>query len=189
MRLLVFLQNAWSPEYAGKHWPRDQWLQALKESRTGVRLKRLVDSLDVCENTTPIVGATPRSCPPADLRYMLGLLILYSPTMVVGCGRQAEHALQEIWMGPLLCVPHPASRVVTTGLYCAARSYLTETYTNRLALRQLRQGWHVESLRRDDAHNEAQNDPQDDPGQVHEVQSPLYLGWQAATERRGLSDL
>jgi hypothetical protein len=57
--LVVFLQNAWSEIYAGGTWPRPSWLRALERSRSGQRLKILVDDLSACENTTPIVGATP----------------------------------------------------------------------------------------------------------------------------------
>lgn len=181
MRLLVFLQNAWSPVYAGRRWPRESWLQALKESRTGLRLKSLIDSFDVCENTTPIVGRTPRSSPPADLPYMRSLLVLHSPQVIVGCGRQAEEALLAIWDGPLLCVPHPASRVVTTGLYRAARVYLSDHYIGRLALRQQREGWTIEHLRKGSS--------EDDPGQMYDVQSALRLEREALTQAGSVPDV
>jgi hypothetical protein len=64
-RVIAFLQNAWSPLYAGGTWPRKSWLKALDKSRSGQRLRVLTGSAHpveiVWENTTPIVGATPDS--------------------------------------------------------------------------------------------------------------------------------
>lgn len=61
--LVIFLQNAWSEIYAGGTWPQQSWLRVLHWSRSGQRLKILVDDLSVCENTTPTVGHTEQRCP------------------------------------------------------------------------------------------------------------------------------
>lgn len=134
-RLVIFLQNAWSAAYAGGTWPRPSWLRALERSRSGRRLKILVDDLSVCENTTPIVGATPDSVVPPDREHIRAVLAARKPDVVVACGRQAELALLDIWNGPLLAIPHPAHRLVTNALYQQARLMLTRLNT-RVALRQ-----------------------------------------------------
>jgi hypothetical protein len=138
MSYVVFLQNAWSPQYAGRTWPRTAWLHALARSRSGQRLRLLVDDLMCCYNTTPLVGATPGSILPPDLAYMRDVLAATHPAIVITCGRQAEQAGQALWEGPLLAVPHPASRVLTNALYERARGLITSPYTGRYALRQHR---------------------------------------------------
>lgn len=134
-RLIIFLQNAWSETYAGGTWPRPSWLRALERSRSGRRLKILIDDLSVCENTTPLVGATPSSVVPPDREHIRAVLATRKPDVVIACGRQAELALLDIWHGPLLAIPHPAHRLVTNALYQQARLMLTRLNT-RVALRQ-----------------------------------------------------
>jgi hypothetical protein len=68
--LVLFLQNAWSPVYAGTIWPRRSWLRALQQTRSGQRLRLLVDDFQVCHNTTPWVGAQPSALLPPDLEHM-----------------------------------------------------------------------------------------------------------------------
>jgi hypothetical protein len=60
------------------------------------------------------------------------------PEVVIACGRQAEQALQVLWEGPLLVVPHPAARILTNAAYARAKALFTPTYTGRYALRQRR---------------------------------------------------
>jgi hypothetical protein len=133
--IVIFLQNAWSGIYAGGTWPRPSWLRALERSRSGQRLKILVDDLSICENTTPLVGATADSVVPPDREHICAVLAARKPDIVVACGRQAELALLDIWNGSLLAIPHPAHRLVTNALYQQARSMLTKLNT-RVALRQ-----------------------------------------------------
>jgi hypothetical protein len=133
--LVIFLQNAWSEIYAGRTWPRPSWLRALERSRSGQRLKIQVDDLSVCENTTPIVGATPDSVIPPDKEQICTVLAARKPDIVAACGRQAELALVDVWRGPLLAIPHPAHRLVTNALYQQARSMLTKLNA-QVALRQ-----------------------------------------------------
>ncbi len=136
--LVVFLQNAWSPVYAGGQWPRPSWLLALQRSRSGQRLRVLLDDFGVCENTTPIVGANPDSIIPPDGGHITAILQQRQPQVIVACGKQAERALLTLWSGPLLAVPHPAHRLLTDGLYCEARTLLEAGFAERLALRQMR---------------------------------------------------
>jgi len=137
--MVVFLQNAWSPVYALGEWPRASWLTALKRSRSGQRLRVLIDDFEACENTTPIVGATPNSIIPPDHKHIRAILLRRAPRVVIACGKQAEAALVGLWQGPLLVVPHPAHRLLTDNLYREAR-WLLESgrFEERLALRQAR---------------------------------------------------
>ena len=136
--LIVFLQNAWSPIYAGGEWPRESWLRALERSRSGQRLRVMIDDFNVCENTTPVVGGTPDSVIPPDVDHIKALLARHNPQVVVACGKQAEIALLGLWSGPLLAVPHPAHRLLTDQLYREARTLLANGFNERLALRQMR---------------------------------------------------
>lgn len=136
MANVVFLQNAWSPHYAGGTWPRRSWLLALRLSRSGQRLKLLIDDLDICENTTPIVGATSSSVVPPDETHIAEILQRRSPDVVIACGKQAEQALLKLWQGSLLAIPHPAHRLLTDDLYLKAKALLLEKYAHRWALRQ-----------------------------------------------------
>lgn len=135
---IVFLQNAWSPFYAGHTWPRDSWLLALKRSRSGQRLHIMIDDYDLCENTTPQVGRTPNSIIAPDESHILQILFDRNPRIVIACGKQAEGVLSKLWDGPLLAVPHPAHRLLTDNLYREARQLLSGYFTDRIALRQMR---------------------------------------------------
>jgi hypothetical protein len=119
--LIVFLQNAWSPFYAGRVWPRQSWLRALDRSRSGKRLKIMIDDLDLCEETTPVVTAKSSGIAPPDTGHILSRLAARQPSVVVACGKQAELALCKLWTGPMIAVPHPAHRVLTDSLYVQAR--------------------------------------------------------------------
>lgn len=131
MKLVVFLQNAWSPVYAGRRWPRESWLRALSACRSGQKLKRLVDDLSVCENTTPIVGESPSSIVKPDEGHILNVLAERSPEIVITCGKQAEEAVSWIWSGPMLAIPHPAVHGVSYALYDGIKKVLVPGYQER----------------------------------------------------------
>jgi len=143
---LVFLQNAWSPLYAGNAWPRPSWLRALERSRSGQRLKLLIDDFDVCENTTPKVSAVSSGIEVPDADHIKAIIAARQPKVIIACGKQAEKALSELWDGALLCVPHPANRVLTNQLYVEARTLLASEFNQRIALRQLRGSVITETL-------------------------------------------
>lgn len=146
-KVIVFLQNAWSPLYAGGEWPRHSWLCALSRSRSGVRLRHLIPYLDVCENTTPIVGADPSSIIPPDEAHIRSILTRRRPAYVVTCGRQAEKTLLELWHGPMVALPHPACRIVTNELFRYAGNNLDQLAPRRVAVRQLRGKFKIEPLK------------------------------------------
>lgn len=147
MTTLYFLQNAWSPFYAGGTWPRASWLRALERSRSGQRLRVLLDDFDLCENTTPLVGATPDSVIAPDTAHILSIIKARKPTVLVACGKQAEAALAQLWDGALLAVPHPAHRLLTDGLYREARLLLSQQYTERMAIRQQKGCLHYDRVK------------------------------------------
>lgn len=124
---VIFLQNAWSPRYAGGVWPRAWWVAALSRSRSGQRLSFMIgDAFDRCENTTPIVGATPGSIVPPDFDHIRQVLSERDPRLVITCGKQAEEALTQVWGGSMLILPHPAYRVVTNALFIRAGQLIFE---------------------------------------------------------------
>lgn len=136
--IVVFLQNAWSGFYVGQVWPRDSWLRALARSRSGQRLRLMIDDLGLCENTTPTVAESPSGVCPPDTAHIWEILDRRRPAAVVTCGKQAERALCELWPGPLLIVPHPAHRFLTDDLYREARRLIAMGLEDRSALRQQR---------------------------------------------------
>jgi hypothetical protein len=144
-----FLQNAWSPVYAGGTWPRPSWLRALELSRSGQRLRVLEQAarggvgpaLDFWwDNTTPLVGAEPSSVLPPDLVHMGLVLVEQCPDTVLLFGRLAADAFASIsWKSPppaIIVVPHPAYRVVTNALYERAGELVARGFRGYIRLRQ-----------------------------------------------------
>lgn len=123
---LLFLQNAWSPYYAGGTWPRSTWVAALERSRSGQRLSLMIADFDLCENTTPIVGATASSIVPPDFDHIRQVLAERNPRLVITCGKQAENALTQVWQGSMLILPHPTYRVVTNALFIRAGKLISK---------------------------------------------------------------
>lgn len=144
--MIIFLQNAWSPVYAGTAWPRRSWLRALDSSRSGQKVKILTSDLSLVHNVAPICGKTPSSVTPVDRQHVGAIIDMCKPRVIVACGLVAEKTLREAWAGALLCLPHPAHRVLTNDLYKHARKLLDGHFTERLALRQHRKGILLEYL-------------------------------------------
>ena len=130
LRVVGFLQNAWSPLYAGGTWPRPSWLRALHACHSGRRLALLTAATPGVDwwfdNTTPLVGATPSSVVPADLGYMRSVLDAQAPDVIVAFGCRAHAALLDLGAAqfcldaPLLVLPHPAARLLKRDLYDVA---------------------------------------------------------------------
>jgi len=114
---MIFLQNTYSAEYAGREWPRGQWLTALRSSRSGQMLLNLTNDLGSVWNTTPIVGSSADSKLPPDRDYARRMVHLAEPECIVACGQQAIEVIREIWDGPRLELPHPACRWLKADLY------------------------------------------------------------------------
>jgi hypothetical protein len=139
-RVVAFLQNAWSPEYAGRIWPRDLWLDALHQSRSGQRLRQLTGAATGVtfwfDNVTPHVGDNPDSLLPPDPKHVLAVLAEQKPDYVVALGQQAARAVRPLCKVPLLIVPHPTYRVVTNELLRHAGKLLAEGFVGIKLLRQ-----------------------------------------------------
>jgi hypothetical protein len=146
MSKVVFLQNAWSPLFAGKIWPRKSWLRALEKSRSGQRLVHLIDDFDLCEETTPVVTATSNGIAPPDFEHISEILIRRKPEIIITCGMQAEKALLKYEPHRLISVPHPAHRMLTNALYIQARNLIEGGFEGRIALRQLKGEVKIEEL-------------------------------------------
>ena len=132
MKYIVFLQNAWSPLYAGGTWPRKSWLKALARSRSGQRLKIIVkDDFDLCENTTPIVGESADSVIPPDVEYIKEIINRREPEIIVACGKQAEKVLVKLWDGPMIITTHPACRVLKNSVYEKVRDLLLKGFNEK----------------------------------------------------------
>jgi hypothetical protein len=142
MKVVVFLQNAWSPHYAGRTWPRISWLKALAKSRSGQRLNKLIAiARDVewwFDNTTPIVGATPDSVVKPDAAHIEKVLREQKPDVVVLLGEQAARAVLPVCKKPCLVMPHPANRVLTNVLYELGGRLLATKFQGVWVLKQER---------------------------------------------------
>lgn len=152
MRYVVFLQNAWSPFYAGGEWPRDLWLKALSRCRSGQRLRLMIgEHLDRCWNTTPIVGETVDSIVPPDRDYIRAVLETEAPDFVIACGVQAVGVLAEVWSGPLLGVPHPAARLMKDRLYRQVAEMIVAGVKGRVQFKATAAGQSIEPISRSEA--------------------------------------
>jgi hypothetical protein len=150
MKILVLLQNAWAYEPA-EAWQYDSWVLALRASRSGQRLARIFgpcwDQV-IFGNTTAKVGQGPDSRLPPDLNHVRALFNTHQPDIVLACGQQAERVASETWPGPLLCIPHPAYRVLKNSLLARAKKLLYDErpFTARTCLRQGRGRFTQEKL-------------------------------------------
>lgn len=141
-KIIGFLQNAWSPMYAGGTWPRESWLKALWRSRSGQRLRILTTITDYdwwFDNTTPIVGETPDSVVPPDAAHIENVLTAQKPDVVVTFGKQAAGSLKTPCLTrglSLLILPHPAHRIVTNQLYEKAGLLLKRGFRGQVQIKQ-----------------------------------------------------
>ena len=156
MKVLFILQNAWSGAYAGGEWPRRSWLPALHASRSGQRLKVITEFVTAwCHtkhvrrgmfefdynNTTPIVGKNPTSVVKADRAHMERVIARGCASgnerlTVVACGKQAAEAVEVVWGGYTIVVPHPAYRMLTNDLYKLAARFIVTGGSGTVELKQ-----------------------------------------------------
>jgi hypothetical protein len=154
-KVVVFLQNAWSAKFAGRSWPRASWLVALSRSRSGQRLRHLTAAAGPLvewhfDNTTRAVWRTPDSVEPANLAHMLGVVTVQVPSAVVCMGQQARQALGQLLAIPgnhtslpVLYLPHPAYRVLTSALLRLAGELIQQGWEGERELRQGRPAAHT----------------------------------------------
>lgn len=120
-RLLVVLQNPWARGNLRNGYNPQVWKREFEKSRAG---RRLQVALPVdrkwsihFSNACPVLASGPDGVYAPDARHVRRTLKRVSPNLVLACGKLAEEALITLWEGPLLCVPHPSSRVLTNDLY------------------------------------------------------------------------
>lgn len=147
VNLVAFLQNAWSPAYAGRKWPRESWLKALHRSRSGQRIRVMTAECPDAEiwwdNTTPICGDHPDSVIPPDLGHMRKVIRERRPTIILAMGGQAATALRKLQPDcSVLMLPHPAYRVLTNDLYRRAGELIQGEFSGWIALHQHRDKVH-----------------------------------------------
>ena len=66
------------------------------------------------EESTREIAGNPRQIFPPDPAHILAALTLHRPAVVLTFGRIAGDAVQALWAGPLIRVPHPAARQADT---------------------------------------------------------------------------
>jgi hypothetical protein len=159
--ILTFLQNAWFhrplhgwhkqkgvavplPEWSSE-W-RLGWLWATGRCRSGNRLRKLLGEDCFEREDMAFSNASPKVSYgdsagkfPADPKWIASELDLHKPDVVVCCGTVAGQAVPPLWSGPMVVVPHPASRLVTDKLYIeAVRTLLAPDFGRRLCFVQER---------------------------------------------------
>jgi hypothetical protein len=148
-KVVGFLQNAWStsPNHDAGVWERSSWLKALWRSRSGQRLRLLVQATPQMTwfftNTAVAVGDSPDSVMPPDFAHINKVLYHQHPDVVVTFGNQAANALEPVCLRrglPLLKVPHPAHRVLTNKLYESAAEMLNRGFEGVAQIKQEKMG-------------------------------------------------
>lgn len=141
-RIVGFLQNPWTiPQYEGINFgkpigrARQGWLRNLSQCASGKRLRRF-DRLKIHWENASWVGTAVAGKAEPDRKHILDVLADCEPDVVLVCGKQAEKAVQELWDGALLVIPHPASRTLTNKLLDEAVELLRTGFVERIALRQ-----------------------------------------------------
>jgi hypothetical protein len=137
IKVVGFLQNPWSPHYAGGTWPRESWLKALWRSRSGQRL-RIMDSEEVefyYDNATPIVCANPKDVIPPDINHIRKVLKEQNPDVIVTFGVHAASGVSQVkeeFNKPIMCLPHPTYRVVTNELFTMALNHIKDGFEGQI---------------------------------------------------------
>lgn len=145
IKVVGFLQNPWSPYYAGGTWPRQSWLAALWRSRSGQRLKlMLCDEIDFhFDNATPIVCENPKDVIPPDIEHIRTVLKEQKPDVIITFGVHAAEGVKAVrneFSIPILFLPHPTYRVVTNKLFLVALEHLKKGFKGDIKISQARAG-------------------------------------------------
>lgn len=125
--IVAFLQNLWIPEPGNKIIKNlidtsydEQYRRSVirdvlfSGGFTGRRLKSAFGD-DLCsqiiweEASREIAGNASVFYPP-DLDHIRKVLNDLQPTIVIAFGRSSAWALNSVWQGRLICLPHPAAR-------------------------------------------------------------------------------
>lgn len=115
--ILVVLQNAYREGADGSR-AEQRWLKSIWrdggtgwKSHTGKRLKNILPEYYSVEviNASNNVGNVPSACFHADVKHIEQAIMELQPRVIVGCGRIAQAALDELGYDYVQS-PHPAWR-------------------------------------------------------------------------------
>lgn len=124
-KLLVVLQNPYKKDKLKDGWSPSRWRSDFELSRSGIRLSLAIPIRDDWKthytNSNPSLGDHPNSKFEPNLKHLKLSLKRTQPDFVLSCGQYAENAIQQIWNGPLLAIPHPAFRLLTNDLLQIAK--------------------------------------------------------------------
>jgi hypothetical protein len=122
---IPILLEPWSPKW------RRVWIYATAISRSGARLRVMLGRDCFEREDMAFADASPKVSYgnsagrfDGDPEWVASELTLLKPTVVVCCGNEAIDTVTPVWHGPVVCVPHPTSRVVTNALYADAGALL-----------------------------------------------------------------
>lgn len=145
IKVVGFLQNPWSPFYAGDTWPRESWLKALWKSRSGQRLKlMLCDEIGFWfDNATPIVCENPKDVIPPDINHIRKILSEQKPDIIITFGVHAAGGVMAVrneFSQPLMILPHPTYRVVSNKLFLMALEQVKKGFVGQIKYMPTRNG-------------------------------------------------
>lgn len=108
----------WSEEW------RRIWLYATAGSRSGQRLRVMLgedcferDDMAFADASPKVSYGSSAGRFKGDPEWVAWELEKFQPSVVVCCGNEAIDTVTPLWQGPVMCLPHPTSRVVTNALY------------------------------------------------------------------------
>lgn len=139
--VLIVLQNAYDLGKLAQGFNSARWLAELRGTLSYSKIIRVIpDDFEVrWTNACRGVGEGSSSKLEAYPPKIRKRATEHRVSSVLACGRVAERACLEAWTGPVLAIPHPASRTLTNSLLDVARCMLVAGH-GRVALRQ-RRGW------------------------------------------------
>lgn len=103
----------------------------------------------IFRNVCPEWGLGVKSRLQPDKAYLIAQFDAFQPDLVIVCGQIAESACLSLWLGNLICMPHPASRSLTNVLLddCARTvASFDPKVATRLAFRQNKGSHTIELL-------------------------------------------
>lgn len=129
--LMVLLQNGWSRFYrrigrpgepptrmVERIWDREDWIDATWSCLTGRRLQVILAGVPEdqiwLDDTTLEIADKASGVKPPDLNHVASVIKDQGITMVLACGKQAAGVIDKVWSGPVIKIPHPAVRGMTT---------------------------------------------------------------------------
>lgn len=138
-KILVVLQNAYDLGELRRGFNAATWLSELRGTLSYSKLVRAIpDDFEVrWTNACRGIGKGPASKLRPHPPKIRKRAVEHRVDAVLACGQVAERAALQAWAGPLLAIPHPASRTLTNSLLDVTKALL-EAGHGRIAIRQRR---------------------------------------------------